>query len=135
MPKRSISKFKIKKLKEQILDGMNNNLGIVTPVLKQVGISFNTYKKWLSEDETFKNDVESIDVATIEWVASKLYENIKNNDKTSIIYFLKSKGKKFGWAERTEINQTTKFEEPIKLNIILPEQKRIDSNEPKKLNK
>ena len=131
MPKRAMSKLKVKKLKEQILDGMSKNLGIVTHVLKQVDVSYNTYKKWLDDDEEFKKEVEYIDISTIEWVSSKLYENIKNNDKISIIYFLKSKGKKFGWAERTEINQTTKFEEPLKLNIIVPNQ--IESGEQKKL--
>ena len=120
MPKRAISELKKKRLKYQILDGMSKNLGIVTSVLKQLDVSYNTYKKWVEEDKEFKEEVEAIDVATIEWVASILYENIKKGDKTSIIYFLKSKGKKYGWAEKTEVSQTTTYTEPLVLKIIPP---------------
>ena len=42
------------------------------------------------------------DESMLDFAESKLIEHINNNDITSLIFFLKTKGKKRGYVERTE---------------------------------
>ena len=42
------------------------------------------------------------DESMLDFAESKLIEHINNNDITSLIFFLKTKGKKRGYIERSE---------------------------------
>ena len=61
------------------------------------------------DGKEFKVTVDDIVEGVIDHVESKLFENINKNDTTSIIFFLKTRGKKRGYVERQEID----FENPI----------------------
>lgn len=125
--------------KAELLDMMNNNLGILTPALKSLGIPTGVYYKWLDEDEKFRSEVNEIQTVTLDFVESKLLKLIKEGDKTAIIFYLKCKGKDRGYIEKQYIEQNTTFSEPLKLNIIVPEQigateqKQIGATDQKKL--
>lgn len=118
--------------KKKILDGLTRNLGILTPVLKTLKLSYTTYRKWYNEDIEFRNNVLNIKEIAIDFVESKLFDNIKNGDKTSIIFYLKTIGKHRGYIEKTEVNQNVSYIEPLKLNIIIPN--KLKTGDKKKLN-
>ena len=89
-------------LKKAMIEALENTLGIVTTACKIVGINRGTHYNWLKSDDDYKKSVENIEDMAIDFAESKLFENIKNNDTTSTIFYLKTKGKKRGYIERVE---------------------------------
>lgn len=113
-------------LKKAMIEALEKSLGIVTTAAEQVGISRKTHYQWLKEDEEYKQEVESLTDAALDYAESKLFEKItgvevvSGYDKesgepitytqppsdTAIIFYLKTKGKKRGYIERTEVEQS-----------------------------
>ena len=98
--------------KKKMVEALEFNLGIVSHSCKAVNISRQTHYQWLKTDPQYKEEVEAITESAIDYVESKLYERIKANDTTSIIFFLKTKAKSRGYQERTELvmPEARKFE-------------------------
>lgn len=92
--------------KKAMIEALEKSLGIVTTACKMVGISRTTHYEWLKEDSAYKTQVESIADIAIDFAESKLHANIGSGSDTAIIFFLKTKGKKRGYIERTEVDNT-----------------------------
>ena len=97
------------KKKENFLKAIEHSYGNISDACKSISISRSTYYDWMEKDKEFKVTVDDIVEGVIDHVESKLFENINKNDTTSIIFFLKTRGKKRGYVERQEIE----FENPI----------------------
>lgn len=129
-------------LKKAMIEALEKSLGIVTTAAEQVGISRKTHYQWLKEDEEYKQEVESLTDAALDYAESKLFEKItgvevvSGYDKesgepitytqppsdTAIIFYLKTKGKKRGYIEKTEV-------EHINEKFVLMEREPDDRNE------
>jgi hypothetical protein len=77
--------------------------GLYTVIATRLKCEWHTAKKHVeAHDETkkaYENECESmLDIAE-----TKLFENIKDNDNTAIIFYLKTKGKSRGYIERSEL--------------------------------
>jgi hypothetical protein len=72
-------------------------------IAEKLGCEWHTAKTYVEKyPETLKayeNETESV----IDLAESKLIENIKDNDNTAIIFYLKTKGKHRGYVERNEL--------------------------------
>lgn len=106
--------------KKQLLKALEKSKGIVSTACETVGLSRTIFYEYVNTDPEFKQAVEEINEAAIDFVESKLHEKINGvtvqtyNSKgepviyeqppsdTAIIFFLKTKGKKRGFVERTE---------------------------------
>lgn len=121
--------------KTQLIENLKLCKGIVANACEVVGISRGTFYKWYKEDEDFKEQVDEINEATLDFVESKLLENIKKGEVTSIIFYLKTKGRNRGYQEKAEIDinalrlpqielQEADFEEVE--GVIINETKRED---------
>ena len=93
-------------LKKGMIEALEKSLGIVTTACKSVGISRQTHYEWTRLDEQYKNDVESITDIALDFAESKLHKNIDGGSDTAIIFYLKTKGKKRGYIEKQEIENT-----------------------------
>lgn len=93
---------KLTKRKKQFLDALRDGRGIITYACQKVGVSRQAYYKMKEKDEEFAKQVEDINEENIDFVESKLLTAINNEDITAIIFYLKTKGKKRGYVERTE---------------------------------
>ena len=109
-------------LKKAMLDALEKSLGIVTTAAKSVGIDRSTHYEWLKTDEDYKFKVESISEMAIDFAESQLnqlmqgamHEVVSNKgdivtiqdapNPTSIIFYLKTKGKHRGYVEKTEVD-------------------------------
>lgn len=100
--------------KESLLKALEQSLGVVTVACKKAGVPRSTYYKWLSEDENFARQVKDIENIALDFVESKLFENIRDGKTSETIFYLKTKGKNRGYVERQEITgadgMPTKFE-------------------------
>lgn len=109
-------------IKKKMIEALKKSLGVVSTACDNVEISRQTHYRWLSEDPAYKQEVEDISDEAIDFVESKLFEKINgvtiqtSNSKgeptvydqapsdTAIIFYLKTKAKKRGYIERTEID-------------------------------
>lgn len=92
--------------KKAMIEALEKSLGVVTTACEVVGISRKTHYEWMKTDPEYKEAVEDISEAAIDFVESKLHDRIKEKDTTSIIFFLKTKAKKRGYVERQEVEQS-----------------------------
>lgn len=97
-------------IKKAMLAALEKTLGVVTPACLEVGIARSTHYRWMEEDEKYKKDVESLLDFQIDFVESKLFENINNGDTTSAIFYLKTKARHRGYVEKKELDHTSKGE-------------------------
>lgn len=122
-------------IKSKFLEVLENSKGIVLSACKSCDLPRSTYYKWLNDDPEFKLAVDDIQEMAIDFVESKLIEKIDGitvqsyNTKgeeviyeqapsdTAIIFFLKTRGKKRGYIERQEIEQSG----AIAINITEPD--------------
>ena len=101
------NKQQIQHNKKQLLKALEKSMGIVTNACKIVKLDRTTFYRYYKEDEEFANDVDDIQDYVLDFAESKLLENIKDKKETSIIFFLKTKGRKRGYIEKTETDITT----------------------------
>jgi len=141
--------------KKDILVALEKYKGIVTNACGSIGLARSTYYKWLNDDADFKADVDEIQETAIDFVEGKLMEKINGvttqtyNSKgepviyeqppsdTAIIFYLKTKGKKRGFVERSEFDHTTKgdsLNKPKDLSMLSDEELRQMAVIQKKIN-
>ena len=108
-----------------MIEALEKSLGIVTAAAKIVGIERTTHYKWLESDADYKNAVDGIQDIALDFAESKLHQSIQNGSDTATIFFLKTKGKKRGYVEKTEIDQTVRTE-PIQL--IFPDAVPVETD-------
>ena len=102
--------------KEALLKALEKSLGVVTTACKQLEISRATYYRWLSEDEEFSKSAKEIQDVALDFVESKLFEQIQESSTAATIFYLKTKGKRRGYVERSELDLTS-GEETVKINV------------------
>lgn len=107
-----IDKTKLKK--EAMIEALTKSLGNITMACKSVGISRETFYKWLKKDSEFAERVKDIDEITIDYVENALFKLIKEGNPTAILFFLKTKGKHRGYQENYDV---TSKGEKIQINI------------------
>jgi len=102
--------------KESMLKALEASLGVVTVACKSTGLPRATFYKWLKEDQEFATQVKDIENIALDFAESKLHNQIEKNNTSATIFYLKCRGKKRGYIERSELDITS-GEEPIKINI------------------
>ena len=90
------------RLQPLLLKVLSENLGNISEACQAVKINRSTFYSWRESDPKFAEAIDGINEATIDFVESKLLENIKDGNVTAQIYFLKTKGRSRGWAEETK---------------------------------
>ena len=104
---------KIEQTKKALLQALEKTLGIVTTACKVVGVQRGTFYRYYNEDKDFAKAVKEIDNVVLDFAESQLHKQIKDNNTSSTIFYLKTKGKNRGYVERQEI--TGKEGEPIQI--------------------
>lgn len=74
----------------------------ITATCAALDISRRTFYNKKEKSKTLQDLLAEADESMLDFAESKLIEHINNNDITSLIFFLKTKGKKRGYVERTE---------------------------------
>lgn len=87
-------------IKKKLLECLQESRGIVSEACKCAGISRGTFYVYMNSDPEFKEEVYQINEAAIDFVESMLLRNIEGGAETSIIFFLKTKGRKRGYSEK-----------------------------------
>lgn len=110
-------------IKKTMIEALQQSLGIVTYACEAVKIARQTHYRWMKEDEEYKAAVDDINEITLDYGESKLHKAMEKGDTTAIIFYLKTKGKKRGYIERQEIDNTIKIEGKPTINLEFAEDK------------
>ncbi len=88
--------------KARMLELLKAKCGNVSESCAELGITRQLHYYWMKNDAEYADAVAEIDEANIDFAESQLRRAIKDGDTTSIIFFLKTKGKNRGFSERVE---------------------------------
>jgi len=72
----------------------------ITSACESVGISRETFYAYQREDKEFRKRVDELREANIDWVESKLMNNIDKGSERSIEFFLRTQAKHRGYYEK-----------------------------------
>jgi hypothetical protein len=111
--------YKLDSHKEAMLDALKKTLGIVTSACQKAEISRQTHYDWLKSDPIYKSRVDEIAEMAIDFVETKMFEGVNNNDSGLIKYYLSTKGKSRGYVERQENRQVDGEGKDVKPTIIM----------------
>lgn len=92
--------------KKAMVEALEKSLGIVTTACKSCGVARSTHYEWLKDDEEYKTEVEGIADIALDFAESQLHKQIQKGEVSSTIFYLKTKGKKRGYIEKSELGFT-----------------------------
>ena len=104
--------------KKAMIAALNKTLGIVCDAANIVGINKDTHYDWIRTDPDYARAVESIDDVVLDFAESQLHKQIQEGNTIATIFFLKTKGKKRGYIERTEVDNRILSQQHTTIKII-----------------
>jgi hypothetical protein len=99
---------RLTKKQNRFLEAFEKHATNISRACKSVGIERQTHYDWKSRNLTYKAKIEAIEESMIDFAESVLYKNMKDGKEQSILFFLKTRGRKRGYIEKQEITQETK---------------------------
>ena len=89
--------------KDKFLEVFASKMGNVIKACEAASISRQTFYDWI-KDKDFANKVEEVKEGLLDFAEHQLLSNIKEGKTAEILFYLKTKGKKRGYIERSEID-------------------------------
>lgn len=101
--RKEVVQNKTDNLKNIMLQMLSESMGVVSEACRKANITRETFYKWKKEDDTFRKAVEDVDDIALDFGESALHKRISEGSDTAIIFYLKTKGKRRGYIERSEV--------------------------------
>ena len=102
-PSDKITKFPYKqKEKELFPEVLEKNHGRIYDTCRELNISAETFYQWKRSDPIFKKSCKEVEYRLVDYVENKLWEHIESGCVKSLLYFLRSKGRKRGWDPKID---------------------------------
>jgi predicted transcriptional regulator len=86
-----------------IIDALQKANGLQAGAARQLGVTRQTISNHIKNDPIISEAYEAVNETTIDFVESKLMENIRNGNVVAQIFYLKTKAKHRGYVERQEL--------------------------------
>lgn len=126
--------------KEAFIIAYRENFGNITIACQACGISRTMYQNWMKNDPEFKKALAEIEPEEImlDWGEHKLMERITKGDTLATMFLLKTKGKRRGYIEKTEVSHEGDVVKAITVNVLKPgatldDVPKLDGDENKQL--
>lgn len=112
-----------KQAKKVMLAALKESLGVISTAAKLARLERKTHYLWMDKDPSYKEAVENIVNTAIDFAETSLLTQIKENNTTATIFYLKTKGKHRGYIDtNTNVtinhNHMEKYSEAELLAII-----------------
>ena len=114
--------------KAAMIRALTKSLGIVTTACKEVGIDRSLHYRWMNEDEKYRAEVESLADVALDFAESMLHKQIQAQDTAATIFYLKCRGKKRGYVERSEQVVSGSLGVVTAINYIIPDGDNADAH-------
>lgn len=105
------------KTQKQFLDAFEKSAGNVSQAAKKAGIHRCTFYQWCDSSDIFKRAVEDIREGLIDYAESMLYKSIRDGNVSSLIFFLKTKGRSRGYVESQQFELTGENGGPVEVKV------------------
>lgn len=92
--------------KKKMLEALEKSLGVVTQAAKLADLDRGAHYKWMNNDPDYAAAVLELENVSLDFSESKLFKEIEGGNITAIIFHLKCKGKKRGYIDHVENEQT-----------------------------
>lgn len=126
--------------KEAFIIAYRENFGNITIACQACGISRTMYQGWMKNDHEFRKTLAEIEPEEImlDWGEHKLMERITKGDTLATMFLLKTKGKRRGYIEKTEVSHEGDVVKQITVNVLKPgasldDVPKLDGDENKEL--
>ena len=108
--------------KEAFIIAYRENFGNITISCQACGISRTMYQNWMKNDPEFRKTLAEIEPEEImlDWGEHKLMERITKGDTLATMFLLKTKGKRRGYIEKTEVAHEGDVVKAITVNVLKP---------------
>jgi hypothetical protein len=108
--------------KEAFIIAYRENFGNITISCQACGISRTMYQGWMKNDVEFRKTLAEIEPEEImlDWGEHKLMERISKGDTLATMFLLKTKGKRRGYIEKTEVAHEGDVVKQITVNVLKP---------------
>lgn len=87
---------------EQIVKVYGAKAGNVSATCEALGIARKTFYEWKAKKKKLADALEEVDESLIDFAENKLMQHIQNDDLQATMFFLRTKGRKRGYVEKTE---------------------------------
>lgn len=95
-------KRQLQHIKKELVIALEASHGIVSRACKVVGSDRSTFYRYVNDDPDFATAANDVNEMAIDFVESKLFENIEKGDIISILFYLKTKAKSRGYVEKSQ---------------------------------
>lgn len=92
--------------KKEYVSAILAKRGLVSQAAEALGVSRQAVYKAAKKHTEIQEAIDSTREETTDFAESKLYEQIAEGNITAIIFYLKTQGKKRGYVERQEVQNT-----------------------------
>lgn len=86
--------------KKKFIEAYEQAMCNITSACKVAGISRETYYNWRERDRDFEKKLIYAEESVLDFAETMLVKNIREGKETSLIFYLKTKGKKRGYIEQ-----------------------------------
>ena len=88
---------------QKIITALKESTGLLTVAAKKAGVSYSTVNRYANDFPSVREALEEAKEAMLDFTEGKLFEQIAEGNIASIIFYLKTQGKKRGYTERHEL--------------------------------
>lgn len=96
--------------KERILISLKTNMGIISNVCEETDITLDEFNYLIESDIDFAKKAKQIEDFCLDFVESKLYKLINDENVSAISFYLKEKGARRGYGNKQPENKHIKEE-------------------------
>ena len=90
----------------RIVKALSESNGLLTLSARKAGVSYRTIERYVHDFPSVAAAVQEAKENMLDYVEGKLFTKIKDGDTVSILFYLKTQGKKRGYVERHEVGGT-----------------------------
>lgn len=113
---------------QQVVDAVTEARGLLTVAAVKLGCSVDTIENYMKRYPEVERARHYAREGLLDFAEGQLFRNIANGDTTSIIFYLKTQGKKRGYIEHLRQEITGQDGGDIRLNVTsLTDDQRIET--------
>lgn len=113
-----------KELMADFLVAFEKSLGVVTPAAKMIGVKRSTIYRWREMYPEFDAACREISDVAVDFVETKLYKLIEQGSEASTIFYMKTKGRDRGYAEKLQHDVSAEVK-GVTVNVTSPETAKV----------
>ena len=92
--------------------------GLLTIAATRAGVSYATINRYAAEYPSVQQAIQDAKESMLDFTEGKLFQAIREGDKTAILFYLKTQGKSRGYIEQASVEVTGKDGGPVQVESV-----------------